>query len=285
MSGAKAEIVGGNVVVTPAAGFFGQTTFSYQVADGTNDPDRYATGNVQVTVTGRPSAPGAPTGKVSSKTVDLTWGVPSANGGPIDYYTVMGDSGLSQQCPTNSCQIGNLNNGTVYRFRVSAHNAAGDGTASAASAPLKPDAIPGVPLAPTTQFGDKQITVTWRAPANDGTPISGYVLNISPVPPDGVASKTINDGSTTSTVWAGLLNGTPYAFAVKAINGAGPSELSRTQPPKRLQRSPTNRPPQRPSAATSRSLSRGPSRSPTVTPSPPTNSASLETAWPRRPCR
>ncbi len=221
--GGSAVASGDQAVFTPATGFFGNASFTYVIGDKFADPDRQATGTVTVTVIGRPSAPPAPTGTVASKKVTLSWAVPSANGAPIEEYEVQTDSGLTRKCPSNTCEIGGLTNDTAYRFKVRAHNKAGDGEFSGLSAPLTPDEIPGVPNAPTLAFGDTKITVNWVAPPNEGSALTEYTLQISPPPTSGPGTKSVA-GTASSDVWSGLTNGTSYKVRIRAVNKAGASE-------------------------------------------------------------
>ena len=79
---------------------------------------------------------------------------------------------------TSSRTLSGLVNGQPYIFRVRAANEAGWGEWSAFSAPVTPDTTPGRPSSPTVAFGDGQLTLTWAAPANEGSAITGYEVEI-----------------------------------------------------------------------------------------------------------
>ena len=107
-----------------------------------------------------------------------------------------------------------------------------DGRTSARSAPTAPvdyTAPPGVPSAPTEVVGvagDRQVTVTWKAPASDGgSPITMYDVLASPG--NGGCRA---EGALTCTV-TGLTNGTAYTFTVTAWNDSGPSPVSAPSAP------------------------------------------------------
>lgn len=218
----RTEIQGEKVQFIPNSGFFGQTSFSYRIADSTNEAERETTGTVSVTVIGRPSAPPAPTGTPQSKAVSLTWAVPAANGAPISNYEVQAVGGSVREASSNSFLYDGLTNGTTYRFQVRAVNEAGKSGWSAQSVEVNPDTRPGAPAAPTAKFGDAQIELTWTAPVNEGTPISAYVVEVSPGPAAGTPTQTV---SGTTYTWTGLTNGTAYRFRLKARNEAGDSEV------------------------------------------------------------
>lgn len=224
--GGTPELQGDKVLFTPSAGFFGQASFTYTAFDKTGEPERKDDASVNISVIGRPSAPPAPTAVAKNKSVDLQWAVPSANGAPIDKYEVQTEAGAAQNCVFSSetaCSIGGLTNGSVYRFQVRAHNEAGNSPWSASSPDVKPDVKPSVPGAPTSTYGDSKLTVALPAPANEGTAITQYVLEISP-PPSGAPQATLQ-GAPASYVWTGLPNGTAYRFRFNATNGAGTTDF------------------------------------------------------------
>ena len=84
-----------------------------------------------------------------------------------------------------------------------------------------PATAPGAPSGVTAAKGNAQATVTWTAPADGSSPITGYTVTSSP---GGVTASV--DGSTTSAVVTGLTNGTSYTFTVTATNVVGTSPAS-----------------------------------------------------------
>lgn len=217
-----ATVVGRNIVFTPNRSFHGIVSLSYQLADASNDPTRHATGSLRITVVGVPDPPGLPSGTANSRTVLLTWAVPSANGGTISGYTV-GWAGGTHSCPQNSCTIGGLANGHDYAFSVTATDQAGTSTPSPATT-LHVDQIPDVPQAPSATPGDQKISLSWPVPHTDGSAPSSYDVVISP----GGTKQTV--GSPAAT-FSGLTNGTAYTFTVDATNKAGTSQPSAASAP------------------------------------------------------
>ena len=82
---------------------------------------------------------------------------------------------------------------------------------------------PTVPSAPTgvsASAGDTTATVSWSAPFDGGSPITGYTVTSNP---SGGTASTLGATSTTVT---GLTDGVSYTFSVVATNAIGPSNAS-----------------------------------------------------------
>ena len=78
---------------------------------------------------------------------------------------------------------------------------------------------PGAPTGVAGRAGNRQVTVSWRAPANPGfSAISRYTVTSSP----GGKTCTATPPTTSCTV-GGLTNGTAYTFTVTATNTVGTS--------------------------------------------------------------
>ncbi|MGM7423926.1 fibronectin type III domain-containing protein, partial [Cellulosimicrobium sp. CpK407] len=162
--------------------------------------------------------------EVRSKTVVLSWDPPNNNGAEITGYTVRSQNGYEKACGTTTCTLDGLTNNVKYTFTVFATNAVGDGPASPPSAEARPDEKPDPPAAPTLEFGDQSLTVTWTNKTyTDRSPIETVNLEISPAPPSGAIQMQSLTGN--QTVWTGLKNGVAYRVRVQAVNLApDPSE-------------------------------------------------------------
>ena len=175
-----------------------------------------------------PKAPTRVAATPGNGSVVVKWGAPGNNGGSaITGYLAKSTPG-SKTCTTTgakTCTIRGLKNGTGYTVAVKARNKEGLGAASA-HIPVKP----GVPLAPRdvrVTAGNKLATITWLAPANNGSAIAKYTVKSAS------GSKTCTRRGTTCTI-TGLTNGAHYRFKVTATNARGtgaPSALSKSVTP------------------------------------------------------
>ncbi len=232
----SAEVVGGDassishtdreITVTPAADFSGVLTVRYTIQDATERIERQVSGTLTLNVKARPDAPPRPNvDAVGDSQVTLTWAPPSANGSPITGYIVQStDGAISFPCSSTTCTITGLANNTTYTFQVVAQNLVGDSDPSAASNEARPDVRPEQPAPPTVTRGDTQVMLAWTPPANRGSPIQQYVVEISPPAPGGVVQQ---QAAGTSHTWTGLTNGVAYTFRIQAVNLADePSDFS-----------------------------------------------------------
>lgn len=89
--------------------------------------------------------------------------------------------------------------------------------------------VPGAPRNVQTQIGNGEVTVSWTPPlSNGGSPITGYTVTSSP---PGSTPNVCTNISSTSCVFTGLTNGTPYVFTVVATNSQGTGASSSPTPP------------------------------------------------------
>ncbi|RDJ31738.1 MAG: fibronectin type III domain-containing protein [Crenarchaeota archaeon] len=121
--------------------------------------------------------------------------------------------------------IDGLTNGIPYGFRIVAVNSEGIGPDSSTvyATPMpKPDVskTPSQVLNLKATPGDKQVTLTWNKPFDNGSPITGY--NIIQFKTGSNTFTTIPKSDvSTSAVVTGLVNSVSYNFKVSAINANG----------------------------------------------------------------
>ena len=199
------------------------------------------------------TAPGAPQDlKVSAGDgkVDLSWAAPASDGGgAITEYEYRYSAGATVSASATwtdvtdgsddgdstadetGVTVSSLTNGTQYAFEVRAVNSAGDG-AAAGPVTATPVTVPGAPQDFKVSAGDAQVVLTWGAPASDGgAAITEFEYRYSAgaaVAPNAiwtdVADGSDNGNSTadeTSVTISSLINGTEYAFEVRAVNSEG----------------------------------------------------------------
>lgn len=186
------------------------------------------------------TVPGTPTASPRNLAAALAWSAPASNGGAaITDYVIEGanstDTGATWSAwstvedgvsATPSALLGSLTNGTAYRYRVSAINAAGSSATSAVSTSVTPRSTPAAPSVTATPLnGAAQLT--FSAPVSNGATITGYAASCRagtvtrsaaglPTPVAGVYKLTV----------AGLTNGTEATCTVTAQNAAGSSAAS-----------------------------------------------------------
>ncbi|GAA1715987.1 Ig-like domain-containing protein [Isoptericola hypogeus] len=171
-----------------------------------------------VTPYGTPGAPGAPTAALGADTngrADVSWGAADANGNPVT-YTVATDQGGSTTTTATSLTYPGLANGTAYRFRVQACNAAGCSAWTAWSGAVTPFTVPGTPGASWSKASATDGEFRTSAPSSDGgRPVARYEWQLS--------GSQNDSGSPASPPTVGVSGGhdKTYSFQIRACNAAG----------------------------------------------------------------
>ena len=190
-----------------------------------------APATIQWTPATGPDAPTSVTATSGIGSASLSWTPPNNNGSAITSYTVTVSSSNGGSLGTvgtfigTSCTVTGLTDGGIYTFSVTATNAAGTSTAGTSNT-ISLAGLPGTPNITSTPAGDTQVTVNWSGASSNGSPISGYSIQVF----SGSLINTVTSGST-SVVVTGLTNGTSYTFSVAAVNGVGTGSYSSQSSP------------------------------------------------------
>lgn len=183
-----------------------------------------------VTPAGTPGAPQGVGASPGDGQARVAWQVPLTNGGsPITGYTVVAVQDASKGCTTTGallCTVAGLANGSAYSFRVTASNAQGAGTPSAASTTVMlpvPDAGGGAPPAPEPVVLAPGASGSLAAPTS-ATLGSGSTLTVQPsaaggsIVPPAQGSATVQLGSTGGSLTVAQSGG-GQASVLRAGNG------------------------------------------------------------------
>ncbi|MBL4595521.1 MAG: fibronectin type III domain-containing protein, partial [Robiginitomaculum sp.] len=161
--------------------------------------------------------------------VTLSWDEPANNGDEITKYIIeFYDGATWREFPDTIsltfAVVDNLSNGKEYSFRVSAENTVGHSTTSV-EVTATPAGIPDEPIGVFTVPDNRQVTLSWDAPYDGGSVITGYVAEYST---DGSSWTTFTDDTDDDLEInvTGLSNGREYHFRVHAINDVGPGSVS-----------------------------------------------------------
>ncbi len=179
------------------------------------------------------TAPGAPTGPLAAGINDgaeIFFTPPASTGGSaiISYTAVSTPGSFTGTNSTSPVTVTGLTNGTSYTFKVLATNAIGNGPYSVATSAVIPSAVPGAPTDVVATAVTGQITITFGAAANNGSPILQYTATSFPE-----AVSVAGSGSPIAVPNADLTIGTSYTFDVVATNanGGGPPGTSNSATP------------------------------------------------------
>ena len=100
------------------------------------------------------------------------------------------------------------------------------GCGGGAAGPSQRDVAPGAPLTVEALPGDGSALVTWSAPRDGASAITGYRVGAW----DGAAVTTVEAAGTAARV-TGLTAGHAYVFTVVAVSPVGPGAASAASPP------------------------------------------------------
>jgi hypothetical protein len=181
-----------------------------------------------------PFGPRIPSAAPGNGSAILRWGTPASDGGaaitgyrlfPFTGGQVVSSKIVTVRASPRFSTISGLTNGQNYTFLIAAINANGVGLRSLGTLPITVGA-PAAPTSAAAEPGNGAATVSWNAPASNGSPITAYTITAYR---NGVkvGSKGVDPRETSATM-AGLTNGFTYTFSVFASNvrGRGPESAA-----------------------------------------------------------
>lgn len=215
-SGATTQVVSG---LTNGAMY--QFTVSANNANGPG-PVSAPSAAIIVAQPGKPRAVSAVPGNASAT---VTWTKPTVTfGHPIRSYELWVFANgkfaahLIYKTPATKQVVTGLTNGKKYTFQVTAQTTVAAGPFSDPSIAIVVGA-PGAPTGVTATAAHKSAKIHWKAPANNGKPITSYTVT----PYIGTVAKgarVFRSAATTQT-FTGLTTGQHYTFRVAATNARG----------------------------------------------------------------
>jgi titin len=184
---------------------------------------------------GTPSAPGVARATPGSGQATVSWTPPTNDrGSPVTGYEVTPiRAGIAQPAvpfastATTQTIVG-LDDGVAYSFAIAAVNARGVGERTTPG--LLAQITVGAPVAPMGLHlvpGPRSLTATWTAPADNGSPISGYRLLLAPEGGSPLLSTPVTT-SATSFTYADLTPGDRFEVFVLARNARGEGPAARS---------------------------------------------------------
>ena len=187
-------------------------------------PDALGTceGNCVISVASTPLAPSGLVATPGDGSASIAFTAGADGGSPITNYEYSTDGGktwvaLNPADTASPVTIPGLKNGTKYEVALRAVNTAGAGAASSVVA-VTPRTTPDAPTSLVATPGDGEVSVAFTAGGDGGAPITNYEYTV-----DGGTTWVALDPKATSSPLTipGLLNGTTYELALRAVNEAG----------------------------------------------------------------
>lgn len=182
---------------------------------------------------GDAAGPGAPAQLAADPgdgALDVFWEAPSHEGAsPISRYDVLARPGahtcaVTGADPATGCTISGLSNGTSYTITVVASNDDGPGPSSSPLDAAIPATAPAPPTDVIASAGVNEVTVSWKAPSDDGgLPVTRYDVDADP---DHGSCSSEGPEPATSCVVTGLTGNQAYTFTVTATNDSSTSAPS-----------------------------------------------------------
>ncbi|MDP9241871.1 MAG: DUF1996 domain-containing protein [Actinomycetota bacterium] len=222
----------GNVSSYDDAPVTNGTTYYYTVAAVNSYGDGQRSGEISASphpanVPDQPSL----TASGGNTAVHLSWSSPPDGGSTITNYNVYRSTVSGQEVllatlgKVTSFDDTGLSNGTTYYYRVSATNGVGEGPASTeASATPRAVTVPVAPTLTASRASALGVKLRWSAPADGGSPISGYRIYRGRT----AGSEVFLAAAGNVTVYkdSATRSGSTYFYRVTAVNVLGEGPMS-----------------------------------------------------------
>lgn len=152
---------------------------------------------------------------------------PNDGGSPITRYDYSVNNGITYidaNSITSPITISGLTNGVIYTVLLRAWNAVGPSEPSDGMQGT-PATTPDAPTNVTSTSGNQQLSISFTAGSNGGSPITNYQYSIN----NGGSYTSVSPSQTTSPILiTGLVNGTTYSIKIRAVNAIGAGTASST---------------------------------------------------------
>ncbi len=214
----------GNITSFNDTNVNGGVTYYYKVSAVNSVGEGPLSNETNGTPVSEPSPPINLTATAGDSYVNLTWDVPSSDGGfVIIGYNIYRNGTIGIYNSTTAGQLWfndtDVINGVTYIYNVSAINAIGEGLNSTTSAtPTTPSTVPSIPQNLQANAGNGYVNLTWNAPSSDGgSAITGYNIYRN-------GTIGIYNSTPAGQLWfndTNVINGVTYTYYVSAINGIG----------------------------------------------------------------
>ncbi len=189
-----------------------------------------ATADFRVLVT-TPPAPSSPGNGSTITTLTPTLSAGTCTACSNYQFALSTDSGFNRYVVTSpwsstaswALPSGTLQPGTTYYWRVIGRDSHKASSSWSSSDSFSVAAAPGTPSGVSASGGSGQASLSWTAPGNGGSPISGY--SVTPYLGGHPQTPVAEPGGSSGATLTGLSNGGAYMFTVSASNamGAGPT--------------------------------------------------------------
>lgn len=180
------------------------------------------------------------TAEGANKSVTLTWTAPENGGSDITGYTI--SYGKTEEASDSEKKVGadavtvtidGLEDDTTYYFAITAENKNGSSEKATASAKTnasdqeQTETVPGkITTVKSSSVKSSSFVITWDAPADGGSEITGYTLKYGTTKSKLSSTKNITDTKDLEYKLSSLSSGKTYYYQIAAKNKIGTGEYS-----------------------------------------------------------